>query len=73
MPTLLPGARRRPTRPGADLTVPGVARLVAEFPEEPDLRDVTLVMGDWGGAQALVPEDRPQWLNEALGTFAPPA
>ncbi|MFF4245816.1 alpha/beta fold hydrolase [Streptomyces sp. NPDC001822] len=58
VPTLPLGAHRRPMRPDADLTVPGVAHLVAEFLEALDLHDVTLVMNDWGGAQALVADGR---------------
>lgn len=48
------GAHRRPMRPGADLSGRGLARLVAEFLRHLDLHDVTLVGGDWGGAQLLV-------------------
>lgn len=36
--------------PGADLSPPGVARIVAEFLESLDLRDVVLVANDTGGA-----------------------
>ncbi|MGV9787391.1 alpha/beta fold hydrolase [Streptomyces sp. NPDC003435] len=54
VPTLPLGGHRTPMRPDADLSIPGVARLVAEFLDELDLSDVTLVMSDWGGAQALV-------------------
>ncbi|TRV78286.1 alpha/beta hydrolase [Streptomyces sp. 130] len=56
VPTLPLGGHRRPMRPDADLSVMGVARLVGEFLDRLDLRDVTLVMSDWGGAQALVSE-----------------
>lgn len=52
-PVLPLGGHRRPMRAGADLSVPGVARLVAEVLEKLDLRRVTLVLNDWGGAQAL--------------------
>ncbi|MER7062395.1 alpha/beta fold hydrolase [Streptomyces albidoflavus] len=52
-PVLPLGGHRRPMRAGADLSVPGVARLVAEVLERLDLRRVTLVLNDWGGAQAL--------------------
>jgi hypothetical protein len=38
-------------RPEADLSLLGQVRLVAEFLECLDLRDVTLVGNDWGGAQ----------------------
>lgn len=78
VPTLPLGAHRRPMRPDADLTVPGVAHLVAEFLEELDLRDVTLVMNDWGGAQALVADGRDQRIGrlvitscEAFDNFPP--
>ncbi len=46
------GAHRAPMRPDADLSVPGLARLVAEYLEALDLRDVTLVGNDSGGAIA---------------------
>jgi len=36
--------------PGADLSLPGIARLAAEFLDGLDLRDVTLVGNDTGGA-----------------------
>ncbi|MEV0740109.1 alpha/beta hydrolase [Streptomyces sp. NPDC050549] len=49
-PTLPLGAHRHPVRPDADLSLPGVARLVAEFMDRLDLRDVTLVGNDTGGA-----------------------
>ncbi|MFJ5737047.1 alpha/beta fold hydrolase [Streptomyces microflavus] len=58
VPTLPLGGHRRPMEPDADLTVLGVARLVAEFLEALGLDDVTLVMNDWGGAQALVADGR---------------
>ncbi|WP_406364577.1 alpha/beta fold hydrolase [Streptomyces sp. NBC_00645] len=54
IPTLPLGGHRTPMKADADLSIPGVARLVAEFLDELGLRDVTLVMSDWGGAQALV-------------------
>ncbi|ONI78726.1 alpha/beta hydrolase [Actinosynnema sp. ALI-1.44] len=43
------GGHTRPV-PGADLTPPGVADLIAEFLNNLDLRDVTLVANDTGGA-----------------------
>ncbi|MEU8176666.1 alpha/beta hydrolase [Microbispora hainanensis] len=49
-PTLPLGAHRHAMHPGADLSLPGTARLVAEFLERLDLRDVTLVGNDTGGA-----------------------
>ncbi|WP_410630855.1 alpha/beta fold hydrolase [Amycolatopsis sp. cmx-4-83] len=50
VPTLPLGAHRKPMRPGADLSLPGVARLLTEFLEGLDLREVTLVGVDTGGA-----------------------
>jgi pimeloyl-ACP methyl ester carboxylesterase len=49
-PTLPLGAHRRPMRADADLSLPGIAGLVAEFLDRLDLRDVTLVGNDTGGA-----------------------
>jgi pimeloyl-ACP methyl ester carboxylesterase len=48
-PTLPLGAHRRPMHADADLSLPGVARLVAEFLERLELREVTLVGNDTGG------------------------
>lgn len=59
VPTLPVGAHRRPVRPDADLSPRGVARLVGEFLERLDLRDVTLVENDHGHAQRLAGE-RPE-------------
>ncbi|GAA5139826.1 alpha/beta fold hydrolase [Pseudonocardia adelaidensis] len=49
-PTLPLGAHRHPMHPDADLSLPGAARLVSEFLDRLDLRDVTLVGNDTGGA-----------------------
>ncbi|MGI8449624.1 MAG: alpha/beta fold hydrolase [Streptosporangiaceae bacterium] len=49
-PTLPLGAHRQAMRAGADLSLPGIARLVAEFLDRLDLQDVTLVGNDTGGA-----------------------
>jgi pimeloyl-ACP methyl ester carboxylesterase len=54
VPTLPLGGHRRPMRPDADLSILGIVRLVAEFLERLDLRGVSLVGNDWGGAQLLV-------------------
>ncbi|MEV0578512.1 alpha/beta hydrolase [Streptomyces sp. RTGN2] len=68
VPTLPLGGHRRPMRPDADLSVLGVARLVAEFLEALGLTDVTLVMNDWGGAQALVADGRDQRIGKLVIT-----
>jgi len=44
------GSHSVPMNPGADLTIRGVARLIADFTEALDLHDVTLVGNDTGGA-----------------------
>ncbi|GLX54364.1 oxidoreductase [Streptomyces hygroscopicus subsp. hygroscopicus] len=54
VPVLPIGSHRRPMRPDADLSAHGVARLLAEFMDRLDLRDVTLVQNDTGTAQLLV-------------------
>ena len=52
VPDLPLGSHPAAMKPDADLTPPGVARLVGELLEELDLRDVTLVGNDTGGAIA---------------------
>jgi pimeloyl-ACP methyl ester carboxylesterase len=49
-PTLPLGAHRQATHDDADLSLPGVARLVAELLERLELSDVTLAGNDTGGA-----------------------
>jgi pimeloyl-ACP methyl ester carboxylesterase len=58
-PTLPLGAHSRPLGAGADLSLPGIARLVVELLERLDLRDVTLVGNDTGGAlvQLVINQD----------------
>jgi pimeloyl-ACP methyl ester carboxylesterase len=51
-PTLPLGAHRHAMRPGTDLSLPAMAQLIAEFMDRLDLRDVTLVGNDTGGALA---------------------
>ena len=48
--TLPLGAHRTPTPPGTDLSLTGLARMVAEALERLELEDVTLVGSDTGGA-----------------------
>jgi pimeloyl-ACP methyl ester carboxylesterase len=54
LPTLPLGAHRRPTRPGADLSLRGQARLVSEVLEGLELQDVTLCFNDWAAPQVMV-------------------
>ncbi len=62
VPTLPLGAHRHPMRDEADLSMAGLARLLAEFLERLDLRDVTLIGVDTGGAlvQLLMVDDAPR-------------
>jgi pimeloyl-ACP methyl ester carboxylesterase len=53
-PTWPLGSQRIPMKPDADLTLPGVARLIGEFCEALGLEDVTVVQTDWGGVQVLL-------------------
>lgn len=54
-PDLPLGSHPRPLRDGADLSLPGLARIVAELLEALALEDVAIVANDTGGAVA-------QWL-----------
>ncbi|MDR3657182.1 MAG: alpha/beta hydrolase [Mycobacterium sp.] len=49
LPVLPLGGHRIPMRPDADLTMPGMIGIVADFLDALDLADVTLVVTDWGG------------------------
>ena len=51
-PTLPFGAHRSPMRPGADLSPPGVARLVVDLLDALELREASLIANDTGGAIA---------------------
>jgi pimeloyl-ACP methyl ester carboxylesterase len=53
-PTLPFGSHRTPLREDADLSLRGIGRLVADFLGQLDLRDITLVFNDWGGAQTMI-------------------
>jgi pimeloyl-ACP methyl ester carboxylesterase len=59
VPTLPLGAHRKPMKRDADLSLRGHGRIVADFLERLDLRDVTLVQNDHAAALAMVGE-RPQ-------------
>jgi pimeloyl-ACP methyl ester carboxylesterase len=54
LPTLPLGGHRHPMRADADLSMRGIAELLGEFIERLDLREITVVMSDWGGPQLLV-------------------
>jgi pimeloyl-ACP methyl ester carboxylesterase len=80
-PTLPLGAHRHPMHPDADLSLPALARLVAEFLDRLDLHDVTLVGNDTGGViSQLVALDHGERLGRLVLTncdcfevFPPPA
>jgi pimeloyl-ACP methyl ester carboxylesterase len=66
-PTLPLGAHRHPVRPGTDLSLPGIARLAAEFCDRLGLADVTLVGNDTGGALVqLIMADSPAWVARVV-------
>ena len=64
-PTLPLGAHRQPMRPDADLSLAGIAGLVAEFCDRLDLDDVTLVGNDTGGALVQLLMALP-WVTRAV-------
>src|SRR5215470_9391707 len=77
-PVLPLGAHRRAMKPGADLTLPGQVRLVADFLEALRLDDVTLVHSVWGGALFLTAHGLDRRVArqvilpcEAFGNFPP--
>jgi pimeloyl-ACP methyl ester carboxylesterase len=75
------GSHREPMKPSADMTPRGVARTIGDFLEKLDLRDVTLVGNDTGGALAqMLVVERPQRIARLVLTpcdcydnFLPPA
>ena len=54
VPELPFGAHRTPMPDDADLDLASLAKMIAGFLVELDLRDVTLVCNDWGGAQLVI-------------------
>ena len=77
-PVLPLGAHRRAMNPGADLTLPGQVRLVADLLDALNLQDVTLVHSDWGGALFLTARGLDRRVarqvilpSEAFGNFPP--
>ncbi len=68
LPTLPLGSHRQPMRQDADLSLHGMALLVGEFLDRMDLRDVTLVLNDWGGAQVLISEGRDERIGRLVLT-----
>ena len=58
LPVLPIGGHRIPMRDDADLTMPGMVDVVADFLDALDLVDVTLVVTDWGGPLFLTDRGR---------------
>jgi pimeloyl-ACP methyl ester carboxylesterase len=54
LPTLPLGGHSQPMHADADLSMRGVAEILGQFMAGLDLREVTLAMNDWGGAQLLI-------------------
>jgi pimeloyl-ACP methyl ester carboxylesterase len=81
VPDLPLGSHSVPMNKGADLSAPGLARLIAEFIERLELEDVTLVGNDTGGALCqLVVAQHPERIGrlvlttcDAFENFPPPA
>ena len=80
VPDLPLGSHSEPMRADADLTPPGVAKILADFMAALDLDDVTLVGNDTGGAiSQLVAANHPERLGrlvltpcDAYENFLPP-
>ena len=63
------GSQELPLKPGSDLSPPGLAALIASFLDALDLRDVTLVGNDTGGAICqLVAVEHPERLARLVLT-----
>jgi pimeloyl-ACP methyl ester carboxylesterase len=78
LPTLPMGGHRIPMRDDADLTLPGMVDIVADFLDALELDDVTLVVTDWGGALFLTDVGRDKRVarlvicpSEAFDNFPP--
>jgi pimeloyl-ACP methyl ester carboxylesterase len=78
LPVLPIGGHRIPMREDADLTMPGMVDIVADFLDALDLTDVTLVVSDWGGPLFLTDVGRDKRIarlvicpSEAYDNFPP--
>ncbi|HEX8857117.1 MAG TPA: alpha/beta hydrolase [Thermoleophilaceae bacterium] len=75
VPTLPLGGHRIPMNEDADLSLRGQVRILEDFLEQLDLRQLTLVGNDWGGPQLLSRNDRVARLVltscEAFDNFPP--
>jgi pimeloyl-ACP methyl ester carboxylesterase len=81
VPDLPLGSHRAPMNPDADLSPPGLARLIADFLETLELEDVVLVANDTGGAiSQITAANHPERIGrlvltncDAFDNFLPPA
>jgi len=81
VPDLPLGSHRTPMREDADLSPPGLARLIAGFLESLELEDVVLVANDTGGAiSQITAANHPERIGrlvltncDAFENFLPPA
>lgn len=78
LPVLPMGGHRIPMRADADLTMPGMVGVLADFLDALDLADVTLVVTDWGGPLLLTSLGRDKRIGrlvicpcEAFDNFPP--
>ncbi|MGZ5363505.1 MAG: alpha/beta fold hydrolase [Mycobacterium sp.] len=78
LPVLPIGGHRIPMRDDADLTMPGMVEVAADFLDALDLTDVTLVVTDWGGPLLLTDVGRDKRVarlvicpSEAFDNFPP--
>ncbi len=78
LPVLPMGGHRIPMHKYADLTMPGMVDIVADFLDALELIDVTLVVTDWGGALFLTDVGRDKRVArlvicpcEAFDNFSP--
>lgn len=78
LPVLPMGGHRIPMREDADLTLPGMVNIVADFLDALDLTDITLVVTDWGGPLLLTDVGRDKRVgrlvicpSEAFDNFPP--
>ncbi len=56
LPTLPMGAHKHPMHPDADVSLTGMVRILAEFLDALDLREVCLCFNDWCGAPVMIAE-----------------
>src|ERR1700694_1069718 len=78
LPVLAMGGHRVPMPEDADLTMPGMVGIVADFLDALDLTDATVVVTDWGGALFLTDIGRDKRVgrlvicpSEAFDNFPP--